>query len=88
MIARWFLDGWGLVKGLLLYKLALVALVCGIAQIVVRHRPRTAQWLLLGSSIAILGVVIYTARLLLLQNGTVPLDEFVFALPGLFQRDS
>lgn len=78
-VARWFLDGWGLIKGLLLYKFTLVLLVCGIAQIVATQRPETARWLLIGSSIAITGVVIYSARLLVIHGGIVPADDFVLA---------
>jgi hypothetical protein len=62
-IARWFLEGWGLTKGLLLYKLALTTTVCLIAQIVYPKRPAVARALLNFGSLAVLGVVLYSVVL-------------------------
>jgi len=75
-IAKWFLDGWGLIKGLLMYKLVLVVLVCGIAQIVATQQLETARKLLLYSSLLVLGVVVYSAWLLLTHNGPLHAEEF------------
>jgi hypothetical protein len=77
-IARWFLDGWGLIKGLLMYKLVLVAVVCGIAQIVALERPQTARRLLLGTSLMVGIVVIYSLRLILLHGGVLHAEESGF----------
>lgn len=74
-IARWFLDGWGLINGLLMYKLALVIIVCGIAQIVALERPQTARKLLLGTSLIVGIVVIYSLRLIILHGGVVHAEE-------------
>jgi hypothetical protein len=74
-IARWFLDGWGLIKGLLMYKLVLVVVVCGIAQIVALERPQTARRLLLGTSLIVGIVVIYSLRLILLHGGAIHAEE-------------
>lgn len=79
-IARWFLDGWGLINGLLMYKLALVVIVCGIAQIVALERPQTARKLLLGTSLIVGIVVIYSLRLIILHGGVVHADETDFEL--------
>ena len=62
-IARYFLDRWGF-RGMLYFKLALVALVCVIAQIVAVHRPGLARGLLIGSTAIVGAVVIYSATLL------------------------
>ncbi|WP_437186315.1 DUF5658 family protein [Planctomicrobium sp. SH668] len=67
-IANWFLEGWGVKKGLLIYKLVMVTLVCVIAQIVYPHRPRTARMILIGGSLVVGYVVIYSVRLLLAQE--------------------
>ena len=63
-VARWFLDHYGVVKGLLGFKLAVVLLVCVIAQVVTMKSPRTGRALLwLGC--AVTGwVVLYSVRLL------------------------
>jgi len=58
-IARYFLDGWG-VKGIVLYKLANVALVCVIAQIVARVSEQTARRLLIGLTLVVAVVVAYS----------------------------
>ena len=58
-IARYFLDGWG-VKGIVLYKLANVALVCVIAQVVARVSERTARRLLVGLTLVVATVVAYS----------------------------
>ncbi|WP_437227285.1 DUF5658 family protein [Planctomicrobium sp. SH661] len=79
-IANWFLEGWGPVRGLLFYKLALVTLVCGIAQIVVLEKPRTARWLLNGSTVVIAIVVFYSLRLMVVHGGLPPVDHFHDAL--------
>lgn len=89
-IARWFLEGWGLFRGLLYYKLALVLLVVVIAQVVATRKLQTARWLLLGSSIAIGAVVIYSIRLFITNHGAAGQVEhdLVMTLSDFFQRYS
>ena len=65
---RFFAD-YGL-EGMIYFKFGMVALVCVIAQIVVRHRPRTAKWLLNWATLVVAGVVIYSF-MLLLKHGNV-----------------
>ncbi len=76
-IARWFLEGWGPVKGMLMYKLALVTTVCLITQIVYTKRPYTARAILVFGSIGVFFVVVYSIRLYLFHGGGeigLPLD--------------
>lgn len=77
-VADRLLDDWG-IKGMIYFKFAMVALVCVIAQIVVRRRPIVAKWLLNGATLVVMGVVVYSFTLLLkhgnvgeiLERGTV-----------------
>lgn len=64
-VARWFQHRYGVVMGLLGFKLAVVLLVCVVSQLVAMKRPRVGLGLLwLG--IAVTGwVVIYSVRLLI-----------------------
>jgi hypothetical protein len=62
----------------LMYKLVLVAVVCGIAQIVALERPQTARRLLLGTSLMVGIVVIYSLRLILLHGGVLHAEESGF----------
>ena len=68
-VAGRFLADWG-IKGLIYFKFGMVALVCVIAQIVVRRRPLVAKWLLNGATLVVFGVVIYSL-MLLLRHGNV-----------------
>ena len=63
-VARYFLDHWG-VKGLLMFKMAVVAFVCVIAQIVATKREASARFLLVVGTLVVSGVVIYSARMFL-----------------------
>ena len=63
-VARFFLHEWG-PKGLVYFKFSTVALVCVLAQIIVRHRPVAARWLLLGATALVATVVIYSLMLLM-----------------------
>lgn len=58
-IARYFVEGWG-PKGMVLYKLANVALVCVIAQVIARASVKTARRLLIGLTILVAAVVAYS----------------------------
>lgn len=62
-IANWFAEGWGPVTGLLSYKLAMVAFVCVIAQIIAVKQVRTAQRLLWVGTAIVGGVVLYSTWL-------------------------
>ena len=62
-IARYFLDRWGVVKGLLGFKLAIVLFVCLIAQVVATRKPETARKLLIVGTVLVFGVVIYGVSL-------------------------
>ncbi|MFG0335355.1 MAG: DUF5658 family protein [Maioricimonas sp. JB049] len=62
-VARYFLYGWGPLKGMLMFKLALVLFVCGIAQVIAIWRPQTASRLLNFGTLAVGAVVIYSATL-------------------------
>lgn len=62
-LAKYFLDRWGF-QGLVYYKMALVAFVCVITQVIARRRLTVARRLLYGL-IAIVGIVdLYSATLL------------------------
>ncbi len=67
-IARYFLDLWG-VKGLLMFKMAVVAFVCVIAQIVATKRVASARFLLVVGTIVVSYVVVYSWRLFLHHAG-------------------
>jgi len=63
-LAKYFLDRWGF-QGLVYYKMALVAFVCVVTQLIARRRLTVARRLLYGL-IAIVGAVdLYSATLLL-----------------------
>ncbi len=63
-IARFFLDHWG-VRGLLIFKMGIVAFVCVISQIVATRRESSARFLLIAGTLAVTAVVIYSWRLYL-----------------------
>jgi len=63
-VARYFLNHWG-VRGLLYFKMAVVAFVCVIAQIVATRRESSARFLLVVGTMVVSAVVIYSVRLFL-----------------------
>ncbi len=65
-VARFFLNHWG-VKGLLIFKMAVVAFVCVIAQIVATKREASARFLLVVGTIVVLAVVVYSLKLFLVH---------------------
>ena len=73
-IARFFIYGWGF-KGMVYFKLGMVALVCVISQIVAQKRPRMAKWLLNWATVVVAGVVIYSLMLFLRHTGAGGLLE-------------
>ena len=58
-LARYFLYSWG-PKGLVWFKIALVALVTFIVQLIARKRPETARRVLFLAIAIVSGVVIYS----------------------------
>ena len=67
-VARYFLDHWG-VKGLLMFKMAVVAFVCLIAQIVATKKEASARFLLVVGPIVVSAVVVYGFKLFLNHAG-------------------
>ncbi|GAB5444099.1 MAG: hypothetical protein Fues2KO_44480 [Fuerstiella sp.] len=63
-IARWVLQQWGL-RGMVLFKFVMIAAVAVIAEVVGRRRPSVGRVLLIGGTLVVGGVVIYSLRLLL-----------------------
>jgi hypothetical protein len=68
-IAAWFIDGWGLLKGMLFYKLALVAFVCVIVQLIALRSVPVARRVLYFGIIVVSGVVAYSVVLLWRTGG-------------------
>ena len=66
-IARYFLDSWG-VEGLAWFKFSLVGLVTVIGQIIARRKIDVARRLLYFASLMVLGVVGYSALLIVQHN--------------------
>ena len=62
-LARYFLYTWGPLKGMLMFKLAMVILVCLIAQIVAMRRLETARWLLRIGTAIVSCVLLYSVVL-------------------------
>lgn len=67
-VAQYFLNHWG-VKGLLLFKMAVVAFVCVVAQIVATKKASSARLLLVAGTIVVSIVVVYSLKLFLHHVG-------------------
>lgn len=63
-VARFFLYSWGS-RGLLYFKLAMVAFVTLTAQLIALKKPATAQRLLIVGTVIVTGVLVYSLSLLL-----------------------
>lgn len=63
-IARWVLHQWG-IRGMVAFKFLMIALVAVIAEVVGRRKPTVGRLLLIGGTLVVGGVVIYSLRLLL-----------------------
>lgn len=61
-VAAFFLFRWG-VKGLVYFKLTMVACVCIIAHVISLQRPQTALRLLQFATLVVGGVVLYSVYL-------------------------
>jgi Domain of unknown function (DUF5658) len=68
-VAKWFIDGWGLVKGMLVYKLGLVALVCVVVQLIALKSVAAARRVLYFGILAVAVVVAYSLTLLWRAGG-------------------
>jgi hypothetical protein len=64
-IARYFIESWGPVKGMLGFKLGVVVLVCVISQLIAIKRPDLGRVVLIFGSLATGAVVIYGVTLYL-----------------------
>lgn len=83
-IAQFFFNRWGM-KGMIYFKLGMVAGICTIAHVVSLQRPEWAQRLLWFASAVVTIVVVYSVMLLVrhgrLFNGS--LTGEIDATPGL-----
>lgn len=61
-IARFFLDHWG-INGLLAFKLGIVVFVVTLCQIIARHNPKSAKFVLYVGTAVVSAVVIYSMLL-------------------------
>lgn len=68
-IAAYFINRWGLEKGLLAFKFGLVAAICLITQRIALRQPRTARWVLNLGTLVTGAVVLYSVGLLLRALG-------------------
>lgn len=66
-LARWVIHQWGL-PGMIVFKTGLSGLVVGIALIVYPVRPVVARLLLIGGTIVVTAVVVYSVRMMLLHR--------------------
>lgn len=66
-VAKYFLDHWGPVKGMLYFKLSLVTIVCIITQIIALKDVGKAAWVLKFGALVVSCVVIYSLMLYLRQ---------------------
>jgi hypothetical protein len=62
-IAQWVLMNWG-IKGMVIFKFLMIALVSVIAEFVGRSRPALGRGLLLLGTVVVGGVVVYSFQLL------------------------
>lgn len=62
-IAHYVLVHWG-IKGMVLFKFSMVAVVCLVVQLIARRRAVTAQRVLNLATLIVAGVVIYSFTLL------------------------
>ena len=70
--ANFVLVNWGFV-GMITFKLAIVAMVCVIAQIIAVSRPKTAKFLLWVGTLIVAAVVAYSMLLFWTNfNGAAP----------------
>ncbi|MEZ6124894.1 MAG: DUF5658 family protein [Planctomycetaceae bacterium] len=63
-VARWVLHRWGL-RGMVIFKFAMIALVAAIAEFVGQQRSETGRNLLRLGTLIVGGVVIYSLKLMI-----------------------
>lgn len=68
-VALWFIEGWGLLKGMLFYKLSMVAFVCVVVQLIALKSVLVARRVLYFGIIVVAGVVAYSLVLLWRTGG-------------------
>lgn len=80
-LAQFFFNRWGM-KGMVYFKLVMVAGICTIAHVVSLQRPQSARRLLQFAIVVVTIVVVYSVLLLLrhgqLLHGTMGQPEDVF----------
>lgn len=64
-VARFFIESWGPVKGMLGFKLAVVTFVCVVAQLIAIRREDLGRKVLLFGTVATGSVVVYSVSLYL-----------------------
>ena len=69
-VARFTLDHWGL-DGMVYFKMAMVAFIVVLTQIIARKRPATARWILHLATAVVSIVVVYSLLLLLRSRGAL-----------------
>lgn len=62
-IARYYIDSWGPVKGMIGFKMTVVAFVCVVAQVIALKRVKLARLVLLIGCAAAGTVVVYSVML-------------------------
>lgn len=63
-IALFFLDRWG-IKGMIYFKLGMVAFICTVSHVIAMKRPAWAQKILQFAIVVVSAVVVYSVMLLL-----------------------
>ncbi|GIX04770.1 MAG: hypothetical protein KatS3mg114_0639 [Planctomycetaceae bacterium] len=80
-VARHVLENWG-TRGLLYFKMGMVALVAVISQVVALRHPRVGQRLLEFGCLVVSGALLYSAWLLLHARGHTLETLWQRVLPG------
>lgn len=63
-VAAYFINHWGVIKGMLGFKLLLVVFICVVTQAIAYRNEDTARKVLNAGSVLVSGVVIYSLWLL------------------------
>lgn len=80
-VAQYFLSGWGM-KGMIYFKMGMVAFICTIAHLISLRRPEWARRVLQFATVVVAGVVVYSVMLLVRHGRLIPSglphgDEFL-----------
>ena len=70
MIADWILSMYGM-KGMIAFKFIIVTVVVVIAQIIAPKKLHVARYLLIGGTLFVFGVVVYSCYLWVAHSGYV-----------------